>query len=107
MKLAKRLLCENLKTASSVALMTDIWTSRATQAYITVTVHFITAEWKLFAYVLETKGFPERCTGKAISEKLTEIAKKNFALTEKVTVVVHDQVAIMKLSLEILKVDLG
>ena len=76
----------------SVALMTDIWMSRATQAYITVRAHYITAEWKVFAYVLETKGFPERHTGQAISEKLIEIAK-NFALTEKVTAVVHDQAA--------------
>ena len=52
------------------------------------------------------KGFPERHTGQAISEKLTEIAK-NFALTEKVAAVVHDQVANMELSLEVLKGDLG
>ena len=61
-------------------------------------------------YVLETKGFPKRHTGQAISEILTEILTeiaKNFALTERVTAVIHDQVANMELSLEILKGDLG
>ena len=78
----KQLLCEKLKTASSVVVMTDIWMSRPTQAYITVTAHYITAERKLFAYVLKTKGITECHTGQAISEKLTEIAK-NFARNEK------------------------
>ena len=64
-EVGKELLCEKLKTASLVVLTTDIWMSRATQAYITVTAHYITAKWKLFAYVLETKGFPERRTGQA------------------------------------------
>ena len=105
-EVGRELLCEKLKTASSVALTTDIWTGRATQAYITVTAHYIAAEWKLFAYVLETKCFSVHHTGQAISEKLTEIAK-NFALTEKVTAVVHDQAANMDLSLETLKGDLG
>jgi len=105
-EVGKELLCEKLKAASSVALTTDIWTSRATQAYITVTAHYISIDWKLFACVLETKGFPERHTGQAISEKLTEIAQ-HFALTEKVTAVVHDQAANMELSLEILNRDLG
>lgn len=105
-EVGKELLCEKLKAASSVALTTDIWTSRATQAYITVTAHYISIDWKLFACVLETKGFPERHTGQAISEKLTEIAQ-DFALTEKVTAVVHDQAANMELSLEILNRDLG
>lgn len=99
-------MCEKLKAASSVALTTDIWTSRATQAYITVTAYYISIDWKLLACVLETKGFPERHTGQAISEKLTKIAQ-HLALTEKVTVVVHDQAANMELSLEILNRDLG
>ena len=105
-EVCKERLCEKLKMASSVALTTDIWTSRATQAYITVSAHYITEGWELFAFVLETRGFPERHTGQAISEKLSEIAK-NFALTEKVTAVVHDQAANMELSLEILNRDLG
>ena len=43
-EVGKELLCEKLKTASSVALMTDTWMSRATQAYITVIARYITAE---------------------------------------------------------------
>ena len=38
--LLKGKLCEKLKETDSVALTTDIWTSAATEAYITVTVHY-------------------------------------------------------------------
>lgn len=103
---AKKLLCTTLKEASSVALSTDIWTSMATEAYITVTAHYISTNWELFSFVLETKSFPERHSGKAISEKLIEIAE-NFALSRKVSTVVHDQAANMELSLEILNSDMG
>ena len=37
-----------------VAVTSDIWTSRVTQAYITLTVHFITDSWKMDSMVLQT-----------------------------------------------------
>ena len=38
----------------SVALTTDSWTSRATECYLTVTAHFITAEWEIKSHDLQT-----------------------------------------------------
>jgi len=42
---AKSRLTEVFKDSQHIALSTDIWTSIATQAYITVTVHFISPDW--------------------------------------------------------------
>ena len=41
---AKSTLIEMLKEPSHIALMTHIWTSVATQAYITVTAHFVVSK---------------------------------------------------------------
>lgn len=36
------------------SLTTDLWTSKATQGYMTVTCHFLTEDWELRSVVLET-----------------------------------------------------
>ena len=59
----KEQLLATLATVQYVAVTTDIWTSRATQAYITVTVHFLTDRWKMESKVLQTQEMPERHTG--------------------------------------------
>ena len=105
-EVGKEMLRARFKEASQVALTTDIWTSRATEAYITMSAHYVSVNWKLFSYVLETKGFPECHTGKATAEKLTAIAA-NFVLGDKVSAVVHDQAANMEVSLDILSSDMG
>ena len=46
-----------------VSLTSDLWTSHAIQAYLTVTVHFINEEWNMESYVLTTNEMPERHTG--------------------------------------------
>ena len=77
---------------TSIALTTDIWTSRAVEAYITVTAHYLDPSWTMKSYVLETVVFPERHTGIEISGKLKEILD-HFGITSKVSLVVHDHVA--------------
>ena len=47
-----------------VAFTSDLWTSQAVQAYLTVTAHFITEQWVLESYVLETREMPEHHTGR-------------------------------------------
>ena len=59
--------------AQSVALTTDIWTSVAVEAYMTVTAHYIDPNWVMQAFALETFAFPERHTGVNIAEKLKEL----------------------------------
>ena len=53
----KEQLLATLATVQYVAVTTDIWTSRATQAYITVTSHFHTDHWKMEARFSK----PKRC----------------------------------------------
>ena len=61
---------------SSVALTTDIWTSMATEAYMTVAAHYIDPNWKLQNFVLETLLFPERHTAVNIAEKLKGVGER-------------------------------
>lgn len=60
-----------LSKASSVALTTDGWTSRATESYVTVTAHYITAEWEMRSPVLQTRPLYESHTGTNLAQVLT------------------------------------
>ena len=96
--LGKEKLCSKFEEADSIALTTDIWTSAATQAYIT---HYLDLEWKLHAFVLQTAAFPERHTGVEIATKLKQICD-DFGIGEKVPAIVHDRAARYSRSREIL-----
>ena len=47
---------KEIAAVSHVALTTDLWTSRATESYMT-TCHFLTETWELRSLVLETFHF--------------------------------------------------
>ena len=91
-----------LATVQYVAVTTDIWTSRATQAYITVTVHFLTDRWKMESKVLQTQEMPERHTGVHISERLLK-ASVEWKISDKVVAVVRDNAANMVLASQFLE----
>jgi hypothetical protein len=102
---------ENLKEllqqeATSVSLTTDIWTSMANDAYLTVSAHFISNDWTLKSVVLCTSAFPERHTGVEISHKLVGIAQE-FSISEKIVCIVHDQGSNMVLCMRLLKEDMS
>ena len=60
----------------SVSVTSDLWTSNAMQAYITVTSHFITPDWKLNSYVLATRMTEERHTGSNIATEVESILRE-------------------------------
>ncbi|XP_057684886.1 E3 SUMO-protein ligase ZBED1 [Corythoichthys intestinalis] len=66
----KAAVTENLLSASAIALTTDGWTSRATESYLTVTAHYITPEWTLASYVLQTRPIYEQHTSTILAEGL-------------------------------------
>jgi len=66
----KAALLARLCVASLIALTTDIWTLKATQAFATTTGHFFNDEWNLVLCVLETIHFPGSHTGVQISEQI-------------------------------------
>ena len=53
-----------------VCLTSDLWTSVATDGYITLTAHFITDDWVLHKKLLNFSYFPSPHTGITISDKM-------------------------------------
>ena len=78
---------DELNHASAVCLTTDIWTSRISQSYMTVTCHFIDNSWQLKSYVLET--FHLKTQQKNIASELIRIANE-WSISEKVVALVTD-----------------
>ena len=89
-----------------ISLTTDLWTSIATESYITVTAHYIDNNWVLQAFVLETLPFPERHTGINIAQKLKEMVGE-WEILDTVRMVSHDQGSNMKAAMEILHNELN
>ena len=88
---AKIKLTEMLTEPMHIALSTDIWTSIATQAYITATTHYISTNRELNTFLLQTASFLENHTTENIAEKIKEILA-NFSLDcYRIVAVVHDQ----------------
>jgi len=58
-----------------MALTSDIWTSHATQGYITITAYYVSKDWKIQSYVLCTCERPERHTGIKIATRSQEAAE--------------------------------
>ena len=101
---AKVALKQKLKEdALSLAITSDIWTSCANYAYISLTAHFISAEWQMVSCVLATSPFPEQHTGINIAEKLKEIVISYGIDMKRVRALVHDQGSNMELSAAVLE----
>lgn len=63
------------------ATTTDLWSSRTSEPYMSLTIHFIDEEWALHSKCLQTAYFPEDHTGEIISQGL-EDALKSWGLRE-------------------------
>lgn len=75
-------------------LTTDMWTSRATEAHLTVSCHIIDENWQMLAYVLETCCLPGQHTADNFCSQLTRISEE-WGITNKILAVVTDNVANM------------
>lgn len=83
---------KELEKANHVALTTDLWTSRQTKGYITVTAHFISPEWVLKSAVLDTVCIAGSHTAENIAQHLTLICN-NWNIFDKVRAIVTDNAA--------------
>ena len=81
-----------LNSASHICLTTDIWISRTSQGYITVTCHFINESWKMQSFVLETFNLCVSHTAENIAAELKRIADE-WEITAKVVALVTDNAA--------------
>lgn len=73
----------------NVCLTTDMWTSRDTKSYNTVTAHTITSDWQYINITLTTEEMAERHTAINLKDKLITILD-DWQLNNKVFAVVHD-----------------
>lgn len=97
----KQLLMNELMETSFVALTTDIWTSSQTQAYLSVTAHYITRQFQLTSAVLKTVNMTTTHTGENIAAELTKVIYE-FSLKGKVVAVVSDNASNMTAAVRIL-----
>lgn len=72
---------EELQHVEYYTLTTDLRTSRVTQPYMSLTVHFINSDWVLRSRCLQTSYFPEDHTGVMIATALKE-ALQSWELRE-------------------------
>lgn len=63
---------EQLKSVSYFATTADLWSSRTSEPYLSLTVHFIDQDWKLVSLCLQTVYFHEDHTGEAIADRLAD-----------------------------------
>lgn len=70
----KTTLLTELSNASALSLTTDGWTSRATESYLTVTVHYITTQWEM--KILQTRPIYEQHTSANLAEHLMEAVQE-------------------------------
>lgn len=80
-----------LDAATSTVLTTDMWTSRATEAYLTVTCHVTDGSWQMQAYGLESSSF----SGKHSADVCSELKRTTCSITVKIQAVVIDNGANM------------
>ena len=69
---------------------TDLWTSRATDPYLSYTVHFVDHNWNLKSFCLETVPLFDDYTGANISESIADIVTNWQLSTDKLVVTTTD-----------------
>ncbi|KAI2648672.1 E3 SUMO-protein ligase ZBED1 [Labeo rohita] len=89
-----------LSSAPRVALTCDGWTSRATEAFVTITCHYVDEEWELMSHVLQTRAMHKSHTGSNIAE-LLKAALEEWDLVSKDPAIVTDNAANMSVAAEL------
>ncbi|KAK3086886.1 hypothetical protein FSP39_024924 [Pinctada imbricata] len=83
-EIVKTRIMTELLSADNAAITTDGWTSRATESFITVTAHFIDANWEFKNYVLQTRPLHESHTAENLANVLLQ-AISDWGLTKMVS----------------------
>ena len=78
---------------AGVSITSDIWTSAATQAFNTTTVHFIDQAWRMKCFVLGTVSFEGHHYGVRIAELLLRTTRSVCLVDRDVVAHVHDEAA--------------
>ena len=104
----KALLADKLQSdAFSLSLTTDMWMSSSTEAYISLTCHFLTSQWEFVDCVLATRSFPDHHTGENISSTIKEVLEAYKIADSTVSSIVHDQGSNMRRATALLQSEKG
>ena len=101
---------EVVKLLSNIEFLSitgDIWTSIATDSYLTVTVHYINENWEMLSIALGTLPLSESHTGQNIQSWVKELLNEFDVDVKKVVCFVHDNGANIDLAARMLKDELG
>lgn len=90
-----------LSKTSHVSITTDIWTSSQTQAFLSVTAHYVTDAFELQSAVLRTVHMTTNHTGENIANELTKVIEE-FSLREKLVAIVSDNASNMTAAVKLL-----
>ena len=94
---AKDTMLKVIESQNCIALTTDMWTSHATQGYITLTSHYINDNWQLRSQILATRNVSDRHTGENIAQAIKGITEE-FNIKE-VSCITHENAANMDLAM--------
>lgn len=89
---ARQGILESLK-GQMVALTEDAWTSAATQAFLSLTVHYLDEDFSPVSLPLECTPFPGSHTADAIAAKTVEMLERNGIPMGNVSAMVADNAA--------------
>ena len=64
---------EDVAKETDIAFMTDFWTSLMGESFMTMSMHWITQDWRLKTRILGMISFPKDHTAANISEKLMDL----------------------------------
>lgn len=87
--------------AEYFATTTDLWSSRTMEPYISLTIHYIDADFNLNTKCLQTVFIPEDHTGQNIAHGLREAMAAWGLNEEKLTCITTDNAANIKLAAEV------
>ncbi|MGL5596557.1 MAG: hypothetical protein ACRDDA_00215, partial [Aeromonas sp.] len=92
-----------VRKVAVVSLTSDMWTSINTDAYMAVTCHYVTSEWKLSSILLGVAKFPKTHTAAHIAEAKATLMRE-WSISGKVSCMVTDGAANMVACVETLKI---
>ena len=76
--------------AEFTAITADLWTSIATESYLTVTFHYLNEEWKMKSVISGTLPLSESHIATNIVTWIKELVDESGIASDKVVAFVHD-----------------
>ena len=73
---------EEVAAKTDIAFTTNFWTSPIVESFMTMSMHWITQDWRLKTHIMGTIYFPQQHTTANISDKLMDL-RLNFGVYPK------------------------